>query len=373
VQFACIIGVRDPHHTFLKMGTVPRIPTSVTRTRTSGPLLLLLVGVALMNLLLMVKSASARTLQHTPTFAQRLDPQLLTKHTLASGRSILDLRGGASKPKNKKKSARTATLSSKSATGKKKVGAAAKAEKEKESALSTTMQKYKKILPLTRIHITMVAISTCLGLILGEELTQGLLALDPIRTIYGMQLWRPLTAASFLGPPSVGWLMSCYFLFQYGSTLERAYGTPQHLVFLLTQIVILSVFSLLLGQPFFASSMITAMLHVLSRAMPHQKVKWLVFTVPYWSLPYGLMATDVLQAQSAMAALPHILGILSGHFYQFHKFIWPKLGGEDWLVAPDVAVNRLDPDARKSTAKENVSKALKARKRSKGRKLGSKK
>jgi Derlin-1 len=126
--------------------------------------------------------------------------------------------------------------------------------------------------------------------------------------------------------------------------------------------------SLCLGLPFFASSMITAMLHVLSRAMPNQKVKWLVFTVPYWSLPYGLMASDMLQSQSAMAALPHIMGILSGHVYHFYKFIWPKMEGEDWLVAPDFIVRRLDPDARK--AKENVARALAARKRSKGRKLG---
>ena len=281
---------------------------------------------------------------------------------------VFCLRGGASQPRKKSKALRTATTSSKTATGKKKVGSAAKAEKEKESALSTTMQKYKRILPLTRVYITMVGCSTLLGLILGEELTQDLLALDPIRSIYGMQLWRPLTAASFLGPPSIGWLMNGYYLFEYGSSLERAYGTPQHLVFLLTQIAILSVMSLCLGLPFFASSMITAMLHVLSRAMPNQKVKWLVFTVPYWSLPYGLMASDVLQSQSAMAAIPHIMGILSGHVYHFYKFIWPKMEGEDWLIAPDLLVHRLDPDARK--AKESLTKALAARKRSKGRKLG---
>jgi membrane associated rhomboid family serine protease len=216
----------------------------------------------------------------------------------------------------------------------------------------------------------MVMAATLLGLILGEELTQGLLALDPMRVMYGLELWRPITAACFLGPPSIGWLMNGYYLFQYGSTLERTYGTPQHLIFLLTQIVILTMFSALIGQPFFASSVITSMLHVLSRAMPHQKVKWLIFNVPYWSLPYGLMATDVLQAQSALAAVPHILGILSGHFYQFHKFVWPKIGGEDWLVAPDFVVRRLDPNARQDAAKGSIGKALKGRKRKKGRKLG---
>jgi membrane associated rhomboid family serine protease len=292
--------------------------------------------------------------------------------TTASAR-LYEIRGGATSSKKPKRAGKTASLHStsakKSATGKKKVG---KKDAEKPSALSDTMQKYKQILPLTRVYITMVAAATILGLVLGEELAQGLLALDPIRTIYGMELWRPITAACFLGLPSIGWLLNGYYLFQYGSTLERAYGTPQHCIFLLSQLVLLSVASILTGQPFFASSMITAMLHVLSRSMPHQKVKWLVFTVPYWSLPYGLMVTDVLQAQSAVAALPHVLGILSGHFYHFHKFVWPKLNGEDWLVAPTFLTKRLDADGRKEAAKEALLTATtKKRKGGGGRKLGS--
>lgn len=281
---------------------------------------------------------------------------------------LLVVRGGASK---RKTSSRTSSIS-KTATGRNKVGAA-KAAQEKKSPLSDTMSKYKKILPITRIYITMIVVATFAGLILGEELTQSILALDPMRVINGLELWRPLTAASFLGPPSIGWLMNAYYLFEYGSSLERAYGSAQHLIFLVSQIFMLSIMCTLVGQPFFAPSMITAMLHVLSRAMPHQKVKWLIFTVPYWSLPYGLMASDVLQAQSPMAALPHILGILSGHFYHFHKFIWPKKGGEDWLSAPDFVTKRLDPDSvRKDEGKESISKALKARKRGKkGRRLGS--
>lgn len=286
--------------------------------------------------------------------------------------AILVLRGGASRSKRKKTGGRTASLhssskkSTKTATGSKKVGSA---EKEKKSALSDSVQKYKSILPLTRVYITMVGFVTLVGLVLGEELAHGLLALDPIRVMYGLELWRPFTAASYLGPPSIGWLMSGYYLYEYGSSLERAYGTAQHFVFLLGQIALLTVLSILVGQPFFAPSVITSMLHVLSRSMPNQKVKWLVFNVPYWTLPYGLMASDVLQAGNPMAALPHVLGILTGHFYFFHKFVWPKMGGEDWLAAPDFLVRRFDPNARK-TSKDTVSDALKARKRGKGRKLG---
>lgn len=279
--------------------------------------------------------------------------------------TVLSLRGGA-----KRKSSRTGSLSkaSKTVTGKKKVGAK---KTEEKSAVNDLLQKYKQILPLTRLYISMVGLCTLLGLILGDENSQAFLALDPMRTINGGELWRPFTAASFLGKPSVGWLMSGYYLFEYGSSLERAYGPAQHLVFLLSQVGILSFMSILCGQPFFANSVITSMLHVLSRAMPNQKVKWLIFTVPYWSLPYGLMATDVLQAQSAGAALPHILGILSGHFYHFHRFVWPKTGGEDWLTAPDFLIELMDPNsAKKSAAKESLSKALKQRKRGKGKKLG---
>jgi len=88
-------------------------------------------------------------------------------------------------------------------------------------------------------------------------------------------------------------------------------------------------------------------------------------------LPYGLMFADVLQAQSGAAAVPHIMGILSGHFYFFHRFIWPKTGGQDWLEAPDFLVERMDPNAAsKAKGKDSINKALKNRKR-KGRKLGS--
>jgi len=283
--------------------------------------------------------------------------------------SLVGMRGGASKRRKRSKTASLTSLDSKkrTASGSTKVG---KKVDEKPSALGDTMKKYKAIMPITRIYISLVVVCTLLGAVLGDEIAQTVLGLDPIRTLYGFELWRPITAASFLGAPSIGWLMSAYYLFEYGSSLERVYGTAQQLVFLTGQVILLSMFSMLFGQPFFGSSVITAMLHVLSRSMPHQKVKWLIFTVPYWTLPYGLMASDVLQGGGAAAALPHILGILSGHFYYFHKFIWPQKGGEDWLAAPDFLVRKLDPNsASLSEGKKSIENALKKRKKGKGRKL----
>lgn len=277
--------------------------------------------------------------------------------------SILKLKGGAQKRRTNSKS--------KSYSKSKLASSMASKVLQEPSKFEETMKKYQNILPATRLYITMVGISTLLLLILGEEQGQAILALDPIRTIYGLELWRPLTAASFLGKPSIPWLMSAYYLFEYGSSLERAFGTAQQFVFLFVQICLLTVISIFLGVPFFGQSVITAMLHTLSRSMPHQNVKWLIFNVPYWSLPYGLMASDVLQG-GASAAVPHILGILSGHVYYFHKFLWPKLGGEDWLKAPTFIAKRLDPDygGGTSEAKKSLDKALKKRKKGKGRKLG---
>lgn len=86
------------------------------------------------------------------------------------------------------------------------------------------------------------------------------------------------------------------------------------------------------------------------------------------------MASDMLQAkdQAVAAALPHIMGILSGHFYFFHKFVWPKLGGEDWLQAPEFLRRRLDPAyAENDAGRKSLEDALKKRKKGKGRKLGS--
>merc|ERR1719491_714011 len=114
--------------------------------------------------------------------------------------------------------------------------------------------------------------------------------------------------------------------------------------------------------------MVTAMLHVLSRSMPDQKVSWLIFSVPYWSLPYALMIADVLQSGPSQV-LPHAMGILSGHFYFFHKFIWPKTGGEDWLVAPSFLSKRMDPNYGENEVKKSIEIALKKRKKGKGRKL----
>ncbi|GMH81766.1 hypothetical protein TrVE_jg5236 [Triparma verrucosa] len=207
---------------------------------------------------------------------------------------------------------------------------------------STLLSKYSKVLPLTRIYMSLCCLLTFLSLLLGEEMSQGLFAYT--KESFPFQPWRYVTAASFLGPPSIQSLMSVYYLYEYGSTLEKTFGTSDFLAFLLSQVFLLSTLAGIFMTPFFANSVVTAMLHVLSRQLPHQNVKWLIFTVPYWTLPYGLLLSDVLQTQSPASATPHVMGILTGHVFYFFNTVWPKFGGKNWLEAPDFVKRKFDED-----------------------------
>jgi membrane associated rhomboid family serine protease len=191
-----------------------------------------------------------------------------------------------------------------------------------------------------------------------------------MRLFFGMEIWRPITSACFLGKPSLSWILNGYYLVQYGTQLENAYGPAQFLIFMIAQLILLTIFGTLTGLPFLANSFSTAMLYVISRTTPDEKAKWLIFNVPMWTLPYGLAFADVLQAQSLAAVVPHVVGWLAGHFYYFHRSIWPKIGGEDWLAAPDLLVEVMDADAASKKGKDSINKALKKRTR-KGKMLGS--
>jgi membrane associated rhomboid family serine protease len=230
--------------------------------------------------------------------------------------------------------------------------------KEKASSL---MAAYKKISIVTRIYLTLHAVTTLSTLVLGDELSQGLYSLTA-RT-FPFQLYRIITSGSFLGKPSVTVLMSLHYLYTYGSTLEKLYGTSTFLLYLITQFTCLTALALILGIPTFGNSVITSMLHILSRQDPLSNTKLLIFNVPYWTLPYGLLVVDVLQQQSGSAAVPHVLGILVGHLWYYHKNVWSKVTGVDYLKAPLWMQKRFDEDG------ELKDKAVRGKRVGKGVKL----
>ena len=169
--------------------------------------------------------------------------------------------------------------------------------------------------PCLRAHVVGVAATTAIALS-GVVDPNTALALDTPRTIGKLQLWRPITSACFLGPPSMGSATSLYLLVKYGRELETAVGTTPFAKFLILQTVMLALFGGALGVPFVGNALITAVIYACSRLEPFGNIQFQFgITLKYWMLPFGLMAVEMLQQQGSVAAVvPHILGVLCAHF-----------------------------------------------------------
>eukprot|EP00622_Pseudochattonella_farcimen_P000605 FR735133.1.p1 GENE.FR735133.1~~FR735133.1.p1 ORF type:complete len:193 (+),score=18.47 FR735133.1:147-725(+) len=109
----------------------------------------------------------------------------------------------------------------------------------------------------------------------------------------------------------------------------------QHAFFLLSQIVLLMGICSLVGVPQFSRALITATIYCCSRRQPSQPMEvQFGLRIEYWLLPYVNMIVDILQAQSIAGAVPHVLGIFTGHVYHFFTVIWPEMGGKRYLTPP---------------------------------------
>ena len=180
--------------------------------------------------------------------------------------------------------------------------------------------------PCLRAHVVGVAATMAIALS-GVVDPNTALALDTPRTIGKLQLWRPITSACFLGPPSMGSATSLYLLVKYGRELETAVGTTPFAKFLILQTVMLALFGGALGVPFVGNALITAVIYACSRLEPFGNIQFQFgITLKYWMLPFGLMAVEMLQQQGSVAAVvPHILGVLCAHFHHFFAVVWPRI------------------------------------------------
>jgi hypothetical protein len=201
---------------------------------------------------------------------------------------------------------------------------------KKTGALGAAKETFMAISPSTRRYLSLCLFCTvvhCSGL--------------PAPTMFNLdrarlwEVWRPFTAVSYFGAPSMSMASSMYFLVRYGQTLETEFGTGVHTWFLLCQVAILTVLGLGIGFPFMAQSMISAAVYVCSHLRPLEQMPFQFgLTIVSWQLPFCMMGIDCLSQQSAAAAWPHLLGIFSGHCYHFFTKVWPGMGGRAWLQTP---------------------------------------
>ena len=89
--------------------------------------------------------------------------------------------------------------------------------------------------------------------------------------------------------------------------------------------------------------------------------------IEYWLLPYVNMVIECLQAQSAAGAVPHLIGILTGHVYHFFSVVWPKMGGRRYLAAPGM-LEAVMAQEKKDAGEEKGSGSIKIQKKEKNSK-----
>jgi hypothetical protein len=178
--------------------------------------------------------------------------------TVSPSITMKSCRGGAVKASDKRLSAKKATTAhnpSSPLDRKKQVNYA-----RPPSTWKKVLDGYRRIQPVTRSHVTisaLIAIVNTLGFPAPKIFSLN------IQRLY--EIWRPITAATYLGGLNLSFANNLYFLISYGQMLEELNGSAEYAYFLGTQIVILSVFSFLLQFPFTARSLIAAIIYVCSR------------------------------------------------------------------------------------------------------------
>ncbi|CDI83629.1 hypothetical protein, conserved [Eimeria acervulina] len=128
----------------------------------------------------------------------------------------------------------------------------------------------------------------------------------------------------------------------FAAAAAAASGSAHLLQFLLLQCLLLAAASSKLGMPFYGSSLTAAAVYVLSKHTPNRLVQ-LSFGVrmPHWALPFSLAAIDVLQQQQLKAAVPVLLGILTGHIFYLLKKVVPEKTGIQALPFPSLTYRLL--------------------------------
>lgn len=201
---------------------------------------------------------------------------------------------------------------------------------------NTPEQWYKNLPILTRIGLTTFFVITVLVQL--EILDPMLLFLNWPLVINKLQVWRLLTSVTFFGKFSFQFLFQLYFFSSFSSKLERneIFNQPgDYLFFLLVQILLLDVVSLILawpsGFPTLGPSLVFAILYYWSRREPYAQLSFFSFTIKGYQFPFALVFFQLLIGGNIWADL---LGLASGHIYYFVKEVVPQEYGHTLIKTP---------------------------------------
>jgi len=213
---------------------------------------------------------------------------------------------------------------------------------------NTPEQWYKGLPIVTRYGVTIIFVTTVLVQL--EVINPVLLILNWQLIMQKMQLWRIFTSVFFFGPFSFNLIFQLYFFTSFGTKLERNEifdSFPgEYLLFMIMQIVLLSLLSLLLayptGLPMLGPSLVFAIIYYWSRREPYATLSFFSFNIKGYQFPFALMFFQMLMGGSIWGDL---LGLGAGHIYYFLKEVVPQEYGYKWVQAPvwmqKFAINQL--------------------------------
>ncbi|KAI8940819.1 hypothetical protein NX059_002081 [Plenodomus lindquistii] len=154
------------------------------------------------------------------------------------------------------------------------------------------------------------------------------------------QIWRAATAF-LITKPKFGILLDPYFLYQYGSGLEREssrFSQPGdffvYTAFLCTFIT--ATAGGILGSYTFLPALSLAYAYTYAQENPTRKVSFFVVTFDSKFLPYAMLAMSFVM-DGPEPALSQVCGLLAAHLYDFLTRIWPTFGGgKNYITTPQI-------------------------------------
>lgn len=221
--------------------------------------------------------------------------------------------------------------------------------------------------PVTR---TLTAATLVTSVLVHTELIPAYYVLYIPKLLFRMppklpEIWRLLTPFLITGP-KFGILMDPYFLFTYGSGLER--DSPRfteigsffvYVAFVMA--VIVALCGSVLGGYIFLQPLILAFAYTFSQDNPNTNITIYILTFPAKYLPFALIfLTFVMDGPTA--AKHQLAGLAAAHLYDFLTRIWPTFGGgSNYIKTPDMVKRWFGGDAARPSTSRSYGTAFQAR------------
>ncbi|TVY49860.1 Derlin [Lachnellula occidentalis] len=158
------------------------------------------------------------------------------------------------------------------------------------------------------------------------------------------QIWRLVTAFLITGP-KFGIIFDTYFLYTYGSKLEKAspkFSQPgdflTYILFVCTVIVGLNM--AFTGAYLFTSALVLAFAYTSCQDDRGMQATFYIMQIPAQYMPFAMILM-ILIMDSPQQALIAATGLVAAHLHDFLTRLWPEFGGGTNLVPTPAFIKRL--------------------------------